>query len=94
MGCSVTSINIKLVGSSNRGLKSTLSRFHDLISNTGYFHFVHTHSVKDPDEQCSRHLSCVSLCLFSSSQQIIVDVILQGQLRGYTPSMALLVKAI
>ena len=47
MGYSVTSVDTKLVGSSNRGLKSTLSRLHDLIPITGYFYFSHT--------KCQRH---------------------------------------
>ena len=60
IGYSVTSIEIKLVGSSNRGLKSTLSCLHDLIPNTGYFHFSHT--------KCQRHrramLKTSLLCFF------------------------------
>ena len=46
MGYSVTRVDTKLVGSSNRGLKSTLSRLHDLIPKTGYFHFSHTKCQK------------------------------------------------
>ena len=63
IGYSVTSIEIKLVGSSNRGLKSTLSRFHDLIPNTGYFHFSHTVKVSKTLTSDAKDISLVFLCV-------------------------------
>ena len=61
MGYSVTSVDTKLVGSSNRGLKSTLSRLHDLIPNTGYFHFSHT--VSKTLMSNAKDISLVFLCV-------------------------------